>query len=202
MTRSFLILHGWQNTRPPGHWQRWLAEQLEAGGERVAYPQLPDPDEPRLDVWTEHLLAALDTLPAQGRTVVCHSLACLLWLHAAARPSPVPPVDRLLLVAPPSGEVLRRHIEVAAFAGPAASAADVRASALSEARLVAADDDPYCPAGAAGEYARALELELDLLPGQGHLSMDEGYGPWPSVLRWCLEPGVRVEARAGAMPPG
>ena len=45
MVAEALILHGWQNRRPEGHWQRWLAEELEAGGVVVRYPQLPEPDE-------------------------------------------------------------------------------------------------------------------------------------------------------------
>ncbi|MGH1550815.1 hypothetical protein ACRAWB_17190 [Leifsonia poae] len=40
--RAFLILHGWDNFRPPGHWQRELATALEQRDERVVYPQLPD----------------------------------------------------------------------------------------------------------------------------------------------------------------
>lgn len=34
--RSFLILHGWQNHRPEGHWQRGLADALAARGHHVA----------------------------------------------------------------------------------------------------------------------------------------------------------------------
>ena len=44
--RSFLILHGVENQRPPGHWQYDLAQRLREQGEQVFYPQLPDPDPP------------------------------------------------------------------------------------------------------------------------------------------------------------
>ena len=33
--RRFLVLHGWQNHRPAGHWQWLLAEALRAGGEQM-----------------------------------------------------------------------------------------------------------------------------------------------------------------------
>jgi hypothetical protein len=55
--RSFLLLHGLGNRRRLGHWQRWLAEQLRARGERVCYPQFPEPDQPVLTRWL-HILAA------------------------------------------------------------------------------------------------------------------------------------------------
>src|SRR4051812_15005671 len=120
---SFLILHGWQNHRPDGHWQRALADELAARGHRVTYPQLPDPDDPDLDVWLAVLHAFLDAewdSRGRERVVVCHSLAVLLWLHAAARGGAR--ADRVLLVAPPSAEVLASLAEVAEFAGPEVTA--------------------------------------------------------------------------------
>ena len=41
--RRFLVLHGWQNRRPAGHWQWQLTEALRSAGEQVLYPQLPSP---------------------------------------------------------------------------------------------------------------------------------------------------------------
>ena len=48
--RRFLVLHGYTNRRPEGHWQRRLTVALRDAGEQVVYPALPDPDAPRLDV--------------------------------------------------------------------------------------------------------------------------------------------------------
>ena len=73
--RGVLILHGWQNRRPPDHWQFWLAERLRRRGERVLYPQLPSPDEPVLQEWLALLRAELAMLGDGERVVVCHSLA-------------------------------------------------------------------------------------------------------------------------------
>ena len=30
MSRGFVIVHGWENRRPDGHWHRWLAGELRA----------------------------------------------------------------------------------------------------------------------------------------------------------------------------
>ncbi|MFG2818204.1 RBBP9/YdeN family alpha/beta hydrolase [Kitasatospora sp. NPDC048365] len=185
---DFLILHGWQNRRPADHWQHWLAGQLTGLGHHVDYPQLPDPDEPRLEAW----LGELERLPARpgGRTVLCHSLGCLLWLHALDRGLPVAAgAERVLLIAPPSPEVTAGIPEIAGFAPPTA----VRPGP--SVRLVAADDDPYCPGGALTAYAAPLGLDADLVPGGAHLNPDSGYGPWPALLAWCLDPPVRVTGR-------
>ena len=160
----FLILHGWQGSGPD-HWQTWLAGRLRARGERVRYPALPDPDTPVLGAWLEALrdeLAACEEEPI----VICHSLACLLWLHHGGR-------ERTLLVAPPD-----RVPELDSFF-------PVPLPAGLDADLWCSDDDPYCPPGAAELYGRPLGLPVRLFAGGGHLNPDAGYGAWPAVEAWA-----------------
>lgn len=177
-----LILHGWQGSQGP-HWQRWLAPQLRAAGCDVRLPELPDALTPSLGAWRAALdeeLAALASRDGE-RLVVCHSLGCILWLHHAAAPTPgAPRVDRVLLNAPPGplGELPSFF--------PVPLDRDGVAAAAGATRLVCSDDDPYCPGGAATAYADPLGLPCDVLPGQGHLNVDAGYGPWPAMLDWCL----------------
>ncbi|MBT2676609.1 alpha/beta hydrolase, partial [Streptomyces sp. ISL-14] len=142
---AYLILHGWQNHRPKDHWQHWLADRLTDLGHQVVYPQLPDPDDPELEVWMEELTRHLGALDAGSeRVVLAHSLSAVLWLHAVARGLPgLDAVNRVLLVAPPSGAVLARHPEVARFAPP-----PLEFALPGPTRLVAGDDDPYCEEGA------------------------------------------------------
>lgn len=184
---SHLILHGWQNRRPPAHWQHWLAGQLTESGHQVDYPQLPDPDEPDLARWLDQLTTRL-AAAHEPRTVICHSLGCLLWLNAVARGLITVPVDRVLLVAPPSVSVTRSHPEIAAFVPPPLRPEDLAAAAR-HTRLVISDNDPYAPEGAAAEdYGTPLGLDVDLLGGGFHLNHESGYGPWPSVLAWAVSP--------------
>jgi predicted alpha/beta hydrolase family esterase len=185
--RRFVILHGWENHRPPGHWQHWLAGQLTGLGHDVAYPQLPDPDEPELAVWLAELRTLLAGPPGQRVTVVCHSLACALWLHAVAAGQQAVPVERVLLVAPPSGGFLRQHPQVAAFAPPPLTPVQV-AGAAGHTRIVCSPDDPCCPEGATAEFAAPLHLPADVIPAGAHLNPASGYGPWPALLAWCLTP--------------
>ncbi|MET9729158.1 alpha/beta hydrolase [Streptomyces sp. NPDC006458] len=103
-------------------------------------------------------------------------------------------VDRVLLVAPPSRSFVVRQPEIAEFALP-----DLDLALPSPTRFVAGDDDPCCPEGARAEYAEPLRSPVDILPGAGHLSVDDGYGPWPAVLEWCLGPREPLVAR-GATP--
>ncbi len=183
--RRFLILHGVENRRPPGHWQHWLAEELRRRREVVLYPQLPDPDSPSLETWLELVRAELAQLGDGERVVLCHSLAALAWLHLADRLRADERVHRVLLVSPPGADVL--WPEIAHFAPPTDLSPHSLQSASEATRIVCSDDDPYCPHGADRLYADPLQIPADRISDGGHLSADDGYGPWPSMLAWCLD---------------
>lgn len=190
--RAFLILHGWGNFRPPGHWQYELAAALRARGERVVYPQLPDADRPDVDGWRDAAAEALREAAADDArvTVIAHSLGSTLWL--GARPDDAgagTAVDRVLLVSPPSPGFLRENPEVAAFAGLEAS------RPAAESRIVASDADPCCPEGADVVFGGPLGIPVTAIQGGGHLTPASGYGEWPSVLGWCLDPTATIVSR-------
>ncbi|MEU8520346.1 alpha/beta hydrolase [Streptomyces sp. NPDC048577] len=189
---TYLILHGYQNHRPAGHWQHWLAGQLAEHGHEVRYPQLPEPDAPVLEEWLAALREHLGRPAGGGRPVVlAHSLSVLLWLRAAALAPDAVDVERVLLVAPPSPTVTASIPEIAAFA----DGLDLGVRLKAPTRLVYGDGDPYCPEGADGHYGVPLGLDSDRVPAGAHLNPDSGYGPWPAVLEWCEDPAVRLSAR-------
>ncbi len=180
--RRFLVLHGWRNRRPVGHWQFWLTEQLRRRGEQVLYPQLPRTDEPQLTEWRELLAAELNQLGDGERVVICHSLSCLLWAHAAPFLGEAARVDRLLWVAPPGPSAFVNA--VATFA-PVRLDADSIVATAPERRLVCSDNDPYCSEGAERVYA-SLGFPATVLADAGHFNIAAGFGPWPAVERWAL----------------
>lgn len=190
---SFLIVHGWQNRRPDGHWQNWLARQLTLEGHEVCYPQLPDADHPRPAHWAATIRKQLDAMGHHQRVVVCHSLGCMALLHLVASSQLLPKVDRILFVAPPSASYLDSESALAAFQAPAASVALLAATTRTRPRLVCSDNDPYCAEGA--ERAYPTGFDVDLIPDAGHLDIPAGYGSWSSVLKWCNDPTVRITAR-------
>jgi predicted alpha/beta hydrolase family esterase len=185
---SFLILHGIENLQPPEHWHHWLTTRLRERGCEVRYPALPEPFEPELARWRETALAQLAELSGE-RVVVCHSLSCLLWLRIAAEAGNTEVVDRLLLVSPPEDEALPEsgnEFRLGTF--------DLRAvsgGVRSAPRVVRGTQDPYSPSGPP-VWIPAVGAELDEIPGAGHITPDDGHGPWPAVERWCFDPGVRI----------
>jgi hypothetical protein len=192
-TRGFLILHGYENHRPIGHWQRWLADELESRGHVVLYPQLPAPDAPVLERWRRETLRELAALRAEvgaGGTVavVAHSASAMLWLNEQ-QSGTRPQVDRVALVSPPEADVVAGIPPVAAFAWrPAGSGADQDPARLAlgapEAIVVVGGGDEFAPHGAEA-VAPFVEARVVEVPGAGHITPTTGYGPWPEMLDWC-----------------
>jgi predicted alpha/beta hydrolase family esterase len=146
----------------------------------VLYPDLPDPFDPYPHAWLGALRPQLEALGGE-RIVICHSLACLLWmLHA--RSGARNAASRVLLVAPPCTDEVA---PVVRFQPDGVDAGQMRAAAGST-RMLCSDNDPYCPAGAVARFGEPLELDHALVPGGGHLNPDAGYGPWPEIEDWAL----------------
>ena len=133
----------------------------------------------------------LDRLGPEGCAVACHSLGAVTWLHLAAR-TEGRLAERVLLVAPPSAGA--GVPEIAGFVPVPLDAAAI-ARAAGSTRVVCSDTgDPYRPEGP--ELFEPLGVPIDVITGAGHLNTDAGYGPWPAVEAWCLDPGsVPVTSR-------
>ena len=152
----------------------------------MRYPLLPQPDTPRLHEWLDALRPLLAAMSGE-RVVLCHSLACILWLQHVRDASPAHRADRVLLVAPPSPRA--KLPGVVGFFPLDVTARQVAAAAGST-RLVCSHDDPYCPECGDTVYGHVLGIETDLIGGAAHINVDAGYGPWPAVREWALTGAV------------
>ena len=199
MSEVFLILHGWGGNKP-AHWQEHLAAKLTEAGAEVHYPKMPTSMSPDPAAWQDALHAALEAIPTDATlTVLAHSLGAINWMrHAAlsqqagsqqAGTRPGPQADRVLLVAPPY--VIREIPPLDAppgaanFFPPTLSKAGVVAVSR-QTVLVASDTDDYATYDQSAAYADGLGIEIQKLPGGGHISPYYGYGEWPWVLEWAL----------------
>jgi predicted alpha/beta hydrolase family esterase len=189
---AVLFLHGWQNERPPDHWQTIVAGHLREQGIEVHHPQLPEPYTPSLSRWMEVIREQLGLLSRGNRVVACHSLSCLAWGHLAPALEPAERPERLAWVAPPGPTFVHDEPAIAEFALEGGDPEGIRASSTAyPLRLVWSEPDPYCQEGAGPAYGEPLGLDADFLPGMAHLNPDAGLGEWPEMLAWCQDPGTR-----------
>ncbi len=192
-----LILHGWTNRRQPGHWQRHLASELRKQGHIVAYPQFPNPDQPKLDEWQELLVAELDILAEieAGETIVIgHSLGCINWIQGASTGLITAPVHRVLLVAPADPRVLGEVEGLQVNLADPAVAAATHASTASL-TILASEKDKWTPRGIQATFGDPLGLTPVILEGAGHLSLDDGFGYWQGVIDWVNDPKADLTRR-------
>ena len=195
--KRILIIHGWGNERPVGHWHRLLATQLRKQGQIVAYPQLPDTELPSLDKWLAVLKVELDMLRDAGDgelIVIAHSLGCLTWLHIAQSGMLQEQAGRVLLVAAADphlcGEVPSFQLDL--------NSAQVKAAAHSAALatlFVGSDSDPWQPRGVMKTFAQPLDLPFVVIPGAGHFAVEEGWTPWTGVINWITDATTDLAVR-------
>lgn len=191
--RRFLMVHGVQHRRPPQHWLWWLTDALRQRGEQVLYLQFPSPDTPSLSEWLDLLNAELAQLGDQERVVVCHSLGCALWLHAAQTLIPDLRVTRVLLVSPLGDQAFTAANGNEEFRPEHVDPALLAAASMKPPHVVVSATDPYAPADPLA-WSTALCLDSDVLPAAGHITPADGYGPWPAALAWCLRETTPVLA--------
>lgn len=190
-----LIIHGWTNRRPVGHWQRSLAAALRDQGHLVSYPQLPNPDQPILDEWLEVLSAELDQFDevasraSEPLIVLAHSLGCVAWMQLADRGLLKQPADRVLLVAPPEPAPISPVPSFVMDLSDGRAESLVKASAR-EVTLVGSDADVWQPSGIQAGVGDMIGLEAVVVPGAKHFSTLDGFTEWQGVIDWVLDPNA------------
>ena len=183
-----LLLHGWTNRRPEGHWMRLTAANLRNHGHQVWYPQFPSPDTPNPADWQDLLRQEsnmMDEVDGGEKIVIAHSLGTINWLYGALSDLFNKPFDRTLLVAIPDPSMTLQapgiEGEPMNFSNPAL-APQLRKWGKNV-LAVASDKDRWQPNGI-GFYEN-LGIETVTMPGAGHFSLDDGWGEWSGLSKWA-----------------
>ena len=190
-----LIIHGWTNRRPVGHWQRSLAAALRDQGHLVSYPQLPNPDQPILDEWLEVLTAELDQFDevasraSEPLIVLAHSLGCVAWMQLADRGLLKQPADRVLLVAPPEPAPISPVPTFVMDLSDGRAERMIKGSAR-EVILVGSDADVWQPSGIQAGVGDMIGLEAVVVHGAKHFSTLDGFTQWQGVIDWVNDPSA------------
>ncbi|KKL03790.1 hypothetical protein LCGC14_2622590 [marine sediment metagenome] len=74
MKKKVIIVHGWGGYPEEG-WFPWLKRELEKKGFTVTVPQMPNPEEPKIEAWVSHLAEVVGE-PDEHTYFVGHSIGC------------------------------------------------------------------------------------------------------------------------------
>lgn len=97
MKRAFII-HGWDGS-PDDIWIPWLKKELEKNDFKVTAPQMPDPEEPKIDAWVPYLKELVGDVDTDTY-FICHSIGCQTLLRYLETLPEDKKVGTILFVAP------------------------------------------------------------------------------------------------------
>ncbi len=171
--KKVLILHGWGGSDEP-HWQWWLSNELKKLNYEISFPNLPNRDEPKLDIWLSFLKEEFDRFKPDY--VVCHSLANILWFHFVEKYN-IDEIEKLMLVAP-----VKPVAELSSFF-PHPMPKDLKAK---EKIMAGSTNDPYISLDDTIDLAADLNIGCKILENAGHINADSGYGPLKCAKDWII----------------
>ena len=189
-----VVLHG-THGGPDTNWFPWLHSALEAQELEVVRPRLPTPQGQSLTAWLDAYDRAVGLLPPVPTVLVGHSLGAAFALRLVERAAH--PVMGLFLAAGFVGALgLPDYdpINASFFATPF-DWASIRARKGRACRCWAGDDDPYVPLARSREMADHLGVELETVPGGGHLNAETGFTAFPQLRDAILK--ARFERGCG-----
>lgn len=157
-----LVVPGLRNSGP-GHWQTWF-ESVTPNTRRV---QQADWERPYLPTWAAQVRQALEATP-ESVWIVAHSFGCLASVAASGL---CPEKIRgALLVAPADPERFQIPDVVLEEKLPFPSL------------VVASENDPWVSLNSAMHWAGIWGSDFINAGPLGHINVESGHGPWPTVL--------------------
>ncbi|MDO8565798.1 MAG: alpha/beta hydrolase [Candidatus Moranbacteria bacterium] len=189
MKRIFIV-HGWAGYPEEG-WFPWLKKELETRGFIVVVPQLPDPENPRIEGWVAQLAETVG-VPDKDCFFVGHSIGCPTIAH--------------YLESLPDGVTVGGAVFVAGFfrkltnlEGDAATQETAKLwleapldlekvkSHLAKSVAIFSDNDPYVPLDNQDDFCDKLGSEIIVEHKQGHFSGSTGTTALPIALESVLK---------------
>lgn len=190
MNNKVFIIHGWDGYPEEG-WFPWLKKELESRGFDMVVPQLPKPDEPRIDPWVGKLKEIV-TEPNENTYFVGHSMGNQAIARYLEGLSNEVMVGGAVFVA---GFFKRlTNLEDDDVVRDVAdewlkSPIDLKKTKVHLKKSIAifSDDDPYVPLDNKDDFASILNSKVIIEQNKGHFSGSTGITELPIVLDALLQ---------------
>ncbi len=185
MNKRVFVVHGWDGFPEEG-WFPWLKSRLEEQGVVVSIPQLPHPENPRIEPWVSILAQTVGT-PDDETFFVGHSMGCQTIARYLETLSEGIKVGGAVFVA---GFFTRlTHLEDDEEVRETAAhwletPIDLQkvAQHLPKSVAIFSDDDPYVPLENQNVFRDVLKSEIVIEHGKGHFSGSTGTRELPAAF--------------------
>ena len=188
--KRVFIVHGWDGYPEEG-WFPWLKKELEVRGFSVLVPQLPNPDEPRINNWVPKLKEVVGK--PDGQTYfIGHSMGCQTIARYLETLSENTKVGGAVFVAGffkrltnLEDDDIVRSVSQEWLTTPL----DLKKvkTCLKKSVAIFSDDDPYVSIDNQEDFSNILGSKIVITHGQGHFSGSTGTTTLPVALEALLE---------------
>ena len=184
MKRAYMI-HGWGGF-PENHWFPWLKKKLEEKKFQVIAPQMPDPENPKIETWVPYLKKIVGK-PDQETFFVGHSIGCQTILRYLEQLPPEIKVGKVLFVGGWVNLTSKATEDKNSknLAKPwLKKSIDWKKVRLHSEHFTAifSDDDPFVPAEDAQIFKENLKAKTIIVKGKGHFTKRESLSEIPEAL--------------------
>lgn len=190
MAKRVFIVHGWDGYPEEG-WFPWLKTELEKHGFTVTVPQLPKPEEPRINNWVPTLKQVVGA-PDKETYFVGHSMGCQTIARYLESLPPAVEIGGAIFVAGffkrltnlESDDLVKNVVKE--WLETPLDLYKVKQH-LKNSVAIFSDDDKYVPLDNQEEYKNILSSKIIVEHGKGHFSGSTGTTKLPIVLEEILK---------------
>ena len=187
-TKKVFIVHGWSG-HPEDDWFPWLKKELESLGYEVHVPQMPDTDQPRMQIWVPALAQSVG-IPDENTYFVGHSMGCKTIACYLETLSDNIKVGGVVFVA---GFFKRLTLDPDDDINTASVCLEFPVdfekihSHLPRSIAIFSDDDPYVPLDNQDDFRDKLGSQIVIQHGHRHFNVGAGFYTLPIALEKLLE---------------
>lgn len=180
--KTIYIIHGWDGS-PTADWLGWATKTFQDKGYRVITPAMPDTEEPKIDTWINYLKSIVITLN-EDTYFIGHSIGCQAIMRFLETVDTK--IGGVIFVAGwfnlinleglEAEEIARQWIETPI------DTEKVKKN-LNFSVIILGDNDLWVPYNETKkDFETKLDSEIVTLHGVGHITSDDGFGPFPKLI--------------------
>lgn len=185
--KRIIIVHGWSGSSERD-WMPWTAAKLKELGYEVVCPDFPNTDNPKIEEWVPFLAKTAGTVNEEtyfiGHSIGCQTIMRYLETIDTKVGGAIFVAgwfDLENLEGPESEAIAKPWIET-----------PVRTEKIKNnlgfSTIILGDNDPFVPYDKTRDkFGKLLSSEVATISGGGHITSDDGFGPFPQLIEVVKE---------------